>query len=199
MYLPKHFASDTAAALALIHAHPFASFITVHAGQVYATQIPIIVAAHRHDTVLIGHMAGANPHAAALLASAASGEAVQATVLFTGDNAYISPTAQAQGAVTLMHDAPSTEAVVKSLIERFDAQADAVKQAWADSPAAAQAAQLGAILAFEIHVTSLQAKLKLSQNRSAQDQANVAAALTAQGGESAAVAARMRSTQNHQD
>jgi transcriptional regulator len=185
-YIPAHFATSDTAARALIAAHPFATFITVHGGEVFATQIPLI---YRDAHTLIGHMARANPHSSALLAQTM---AIEATLQFTGVNGYISPawygvntgvptwnyeTVQARGAVKLIDGLPQTEAVVKALIEAFDTQPALVKQAWADSPPRAQAAQLGAILAFEIALSHVQAKTKLSQNRPIDDRHRVIAAL----------------------
>jgi transcriptional regulator len=201
MYLPAAFSADSEVAQAVVKAHPFASFVTVHDGAVFLTQIPLL---QINDTTLIAHMARANPHSAALLAAK---QPIAATLQFTGPNCYVSPawyekntgvptwnyaTVQALGSVHLLEGAPATEAVVKQLIEQFDSQADLVKQAWADSPATAQAAQLGAILAFEIRLTSLQAKTKLSQNRPAADQARVRAELAVGTVQAQAVAALMQ-------
>jgi transcriptional regulator len=201
IYIPSHFASNVATAKALIAAHPFATFITVHGGEVFATQIPLVF---RDASTLIGHMARANPHSAALLADAAP---VQATMQFTGVNGYISPawytvntgvptwnyeTVQACGTIKLIDGLPQTEAVVKALIDAFDTQPELVKQAWADSPPKAQAAQLGAILAFEITLTDLQAKTKLSQNRPLEDRHRVLTALELGSPNDVQVAAAMR-------
>jgi transcriptional regulator len=187
-YIPSHFAASDATAQAIVAAHPFATFITVHSGEVFVTQIPMIF---RDSNTLIGHMARANPHSAALLAGAA---AIEATMQFTGVNGYISPawyvvntgvptwnyqTVQARGTVKLMDGLPQTEAVVKALIDAFDSLPELVKQAWADSPPNAQATQLGAILAFEVRLSACQAKTKLSQNRPLADRPRIVAALEA--------------------
>ncbi len=202
-YIPTHFAASDATAQAIIATHPFATFITVHGGEAFVTQIPMVF---RDEHTLIGHMARANPHSAALLAEAAP---IQATMQFTGVNGYISPawyiantgvptwnyeTVQARGVVKLIEGLPSTEVVVKALIEAFDAQPEAVKQAWADSPPNAQAAQLGAILAFEIELSSVHAKTKLSQNRPVQDRHQVIAALRQGSPNDVALAQAMRQT-----
>jgi transcriptional regulator len=203
-YIPNHFASSGATAKALIAAHPFATFITVHAGEVFATQIPLVF---RDASTLIGHMARANPHSAALLADATP---IQATVQFTGVNGYISPawytvntgvptwnyeTVQARGVINLIEGLPQTETVVKALIDAFDTQPERVKQAWADSPPKAQAAQLGAILAFEMTLTDVHAKTKLSQNRPVEDRHRVVAALEQGTTNDVLVAAAMRRAQ----
>jgi transcriptional regulator len=187
-YIPAAFAASSLKAKKIIAAHPFATFITVHGGEARVTQIPMVF---RDEATLIGHMARANPHSAALLAETAS---IQATLQFTGVNRYISPawytvntgvptwnyeTVQARGTLMLIKGSEQTESVVKALIEAFDTQAEKVKQAWADSPQAAQTAQLGAILAFEVHLTQCDAKTKLSQNRPMSDHPRIIAALEA--------------------
>jgi transcriptional regulator len=94
--------------------------------------------------------------------------------------------------VALISGLPQTEAVVKALIDAFDTQPERVKQAWADSPPKAQAAQLGAILAFEIVLTDMQAKTKLSQNRPVEDRHRVVAALEQGSANDVLVAAAVR-------
>ncbi len=185
-YIPSHFAGSADTAKSIMAEFPFASFITVHSGEAFVTQIPMVF---RDNNTLIGHMARANPHSAALLAEASP---IQATMQFTGVNGYISPawyvvntgvptwnyeTVQARGVVKLIDGSAQTEAVVKALIDAFDTQPERVKQAWADSPPQAQAAQLGAILAFEIHLTEADAKTKLSQNRTVEDRHHIVVAL----------------------
>jgi transcriptional regulator len=187
-YIPAAFAASSLKAKEIIRAHPFATFITVHDGEAFVTQIPMVFT---DDSTLIGHMARANPHSAALLAQTGS---IQATMQFTGMSGYISPawyavntgvptwnyeTVQARGTVKLIQGLPRTEVVVKALIDAFDTQAYVVKQAWADSPAHAQTAQLGAILAFEVILTDFKAKTKLSQNRPMADRHRIIAALEA--------------------
>jgi transcriptional regulator len=187
-YIPSAFSASNLKAKEIMAAHPFASFITVHGGEAFVTQIPMVF---RDEHTLIGHMARANPHSAALLAETAS---IQATIQFTGVNGYISPawyalntgvptwnyeTVQASGTVKLIEGLPRTEAVVKALIDTFDTQAEVVKQAWAESPQKAQTAQLGAILAFEVSLGECMAKTKLSQNRPQVDRPRIVAALEA--------------------
>jgi transcriptional regulator len=200
-YIPAAFGASSLKAKKIIGAHPFATFITVHGGEAYVTQIPMVF---RNETTLIGHMARANPHSAALLAETLP---VQATMQFTGVNGYISPawyavntgvptwnyeTVQARGAVKLMADLPATESVVKALIDAFDTQADVVKQAWADLPSSAQDAQLGAILAFEVRLSECIAKTKLSQNRPMIDRPRIIAALEAGNNNDKRMAAAVR-------
>jgi transcriptional regulator len=185
-YIPAAFTASSLKAKDIIGAHPFATFITVHSGEAFVTQIPMVF---KDEVTLIGHMARANPHSAALLAETAP---MQATMQFTGVNGYISPawyavntgvptwnyeTVQLRGTVKLLEGSAQTEAVVKALIDAFDTQPELVKQAWADSPAKTQAAQLGAIVAFEVALTEINPKTKLSQNRPVDDRHRIVAAL----------------------
>jgi transcriptional regulator len=202
-YIPSAFTASNLKAKEIMAAHPFATFITVHSGEAFATQIPMVF---RDEHTLIGHMARMNPHCAALLAETAP---IQAVMQFTGVNGYISPawyavntgvptwnyeTVQARGTLKLIEGLPGTEAVVKALITTFDMQPERVKQAWADSPQKAQVAQLGAILAFEVHVSECAAKTKLSQNRPAVDRPKIVAALEAGTDNDRLMAAAVRKT-----
>lgn len=202
-YIPSAFTATDATAKRIMATHPFATFITVHGGEAFVTQIPMVF---RDEHTLIGHMARANPHSAALLAETAP---IQAVMQFTGVNGYISPawyavntgvptwnyeTVQARGVVKLIEGLPATEAVVKALITVFDTQAEMVKQAWADSPPKAQAAQLGAILAFEVQLSECSAKTKLSQNRPQVDRPRIVAALEAGTDNDRLMAAAVRKT-----
>ena len=199
-YTPSHFAATDEAARSLISANPFATLITVHDGEVFATQIPLIF---KDAHTLIGHMARANPHSVMLCAASAP---IAVTAQFTGVNAYISPawyaintgvptwnyeTVQVRGQLTPLTGAAPTEAVVKALIDAFDTQPQVVKQAWADSAPKAQAAQLGAIVAFEIAISELHAKTKLSQNRTLADRQAVVHALQAGSANDGLMAAAM--------
>lgn len=183
LYIPPHFSADQQTALALIQAYPFATLSSLHDGQVYLSQIPLIF---KDEHTLIGHLAKANPHSAALLQHAGD---ISITALFSGPNAYVSPAwyqkntgiptwnyanCVVNARLQLLTEPEAKESVVKALIERFDVQAQAVKQAWADLPLASQQAQLGAIVAFELHIQEIQVKHKLSQNRPEHDQVRIA-------------------------
>jgi transcriptional regulator len=205
-YIPVSFNSSTQEALALIKAFPFASLITVHSDTVFLTQIPLLMQVEEGKLTLLGHMARANPHSAALLSC---NSPVETVVQFTGANTYISPAwyavntgvptwnyenVQIRGLLNVFKAAHQTESVVKALIEAYDHQPELVKDAWAHSPAAAQSAQLNAIVAFEIQVQSLTPKAKLSQNRSSSDRLAVIQALENGSSNDAMVSLAMRKT-----
>jgi transcriptional regulator len=139
--------------------------------------------------VLIGHVARANPHAAALQDGASM------LAIFHGPHSYISPTwyidenervpnvptwnyatVHVSGTVTRIDDDAAKWQIVKNLAAQYE-QGSAAP--WDPRNLDAHAGKLGAIVGFEVAITKVEAKLKLSQNRSVQDQQNVIARLAA--------------------
>ena len=202
VYVPAHFASaDRATAARLFHGHPFATLVTPGAQEPQITHLPLIHIAdcEPHGT-LHGHFARANPHAAA----AGNAESV---AIFHGPHAYVSPSwytdpaaavptwnyavVHAHGTIELATDPVETTAVLDLLIQKFESARDAP---WSIglSPSRLKA-MVSAIVGFRIKVKRIETKLKLSQNRSREDQERVAAALDAEGyAEATATAAWMR-------
>lgn len=169
----------------LVHDHPFATLITTTAGEPAITHLPLVHVAdcEPHGT-LFGHFARANPHS--VMAGSAESVAV-----FHGPHAYVSPTwygnpaasvptwnyivAHAHGAIELATDPAQTRAILDTMIHRFESLRDDPWQLGLD--ARGLDAMVGAIVGFRLRIKRLEAKFKLSQNRSGDDQRRVAAAL----------------------
>ncbi|ANS44774.1 FMN-binding negative transcriptional regulator [Serratia inhibens] len=131
--------------------------------------------------MLYGHVARANPHWKEL-------EGQQVLVAFTGPHAYISPTwYQAQEAVPTwnyaavhcygtveMLDAEETERAMQVLVNTFEPGLMEKRQLM---PAEFVSKKRQAIVAFKIRLDDIQAKEKLGQHRSEDDQRGVLAAL----------------------
>lgn len=131
--------------------------------------------------MLYGHVARANPHWKEL-------EGQQVLVAFTGPHAYISPTwYQAPEAVPTwnysavhcygtveMLDAEETERAMKVLVNTFEPGLMEKRQLM---PAEFVSKKRLAIVAFKIRLDDIQAKEKLGQHRSEDDQRGVLAAL----------------------
>ena len=203
LYVPTHFdARDRAAIARLLRDHPFATLVTPAKDEPFVSHVPLLHIADRepHGT-LIGHFARANPHAA----SAAGGESI---AIFHGPHAYVSPSwyaepaaavptwnyavVHAHGTLELADDPAETRAILDALIQRFESNRDAPWQPGLDRDR--MAAMVNAIVGFRIPVRRLDAKFKLSQNRSADDRARVATALAAEDhAEALATAEWMRS------
>jgi transcriptional regulator len=202
LYVPGHFAArDRATFARLVHDHPFATLLTSDAPEPHVTHLPLVHVADRepHGT-LLGHFARANPHARA--SSAASSIAI-----FHGPHAYVSPSwyadpaagvptwnyavAHVHGAIELAHEPAETRAIIDLLVQRFESTRAAPWHIGLD--AVRLRAMVDAIVGFRIRVKRIDVKLKLSQNRTPDDRARVAAALGAEGyAEALATAAWMR-------
>jgi len=201
LYLPETFVErDLATLHALIEQYGFATLVTPDAVDPPVTHLPLLLdRARGPQGVLVGHMARANPHWQAMAAQP------QVLALFHGPHAYVSPSwyqshpsvptwnyavVHAHGRARLLHDPEQLEPLVRSLVEHHE---QSRPHPWAMAlPADYQAQMLAAIVGFEIEITRLEGKLKLSQNRSANDRQNVLEALSAGTSGEREVAALMR-------
>lgn len=186
LYTPTAFTGlGSDQALAIVRSHPFATLITSVAGrEPHITHLPLLLLG---DEQLTGHMARANPHWQAF----GQGHTV---AVFLGPHAYISPqwyvepqrevptwnyaTVHVQGRPTLIEDMTAKLAVLDATSAAFETgenpwqrQLDAVRLA----------ALLDAIVAFQIPLTRIETKIKMNQNKSAQNRVQVIAGLRASG------------------
>jgi transcriptional regulator len=190
MYQPAHFAeNDADTLLALMKAYPLATL--VRGGAALAADIlPLEVERAGDGWRITGHVARANP-----LWREADGQPV--LLLFQGPQAYVSPNwypskavhgkavptwnytlVQAHGTLRAIQDPAWLHALVTRLTQRHE---DGRTLPWhvSDAPADYLDAMLEAIVGIEIEVTQVEGKFKLSQNRSADDQAGVVLGLAA--------------------
>lgn len=207
MYLPSAFEQKDREALhALMRAHPLATLFSQGAEGPTADHIPLeLDAGVGEHGVLRGHVARANP-----LWQQAAGQTVLA--VFHGPQAYVSPSwypskalthqvvptwnyavVHAQGPLQVVDDAPWLLALVSRLTRQHEAGR---AQPWSvgDAPADFIQTLLRAIVGFEIPLTRVTGKFKLSQNRSAADRAGVAQGLAADSPQGRATAALMPPT-----
>jgi transcriptional regulator len=200
MYVPAHFAVDDATINALLADHGAADLITPTAAGLIATMLPFI-----HDPeagergALLGHVARNNPH----WREPATGESL---VIVRGPDAYVSPswypakaehgrvvptwnyvTAHVHGRLIVHDDAEWVETLVRRLTSKHEAGA---VSPWSvdDAPAKFIGGQLRAIVGVELLITRIEAKAKLSQNRSAADVDGVIDGLRERGDQASALA-----------
>jgi transcriptional regulator len=202
LYVPQHFAAgDRAAVARVIHDHPFATLITPAAAEPHFTHLPLLHVAdcEPHGT-LLGHFARANAHWQA-------SESAESIAIFHGPHAYVSPSwyaepssavptwnyavVHAHGRIELAPAPADTRAILDAMIHRFESTRPAPWQIGLDR--ARLDAMVGAIVGFRFRVRRVEAKFKLSQNRSREDRVRVAEALDAEAyADAAATAAWMR-------
>jgi transcriptional regulator len=186
LYLPPHFkVAEHEVALELMRDHPLATLITATDGEPLVSHVPIVAHADGDKVTLFGHVARGNPHWKAWH----DGDRVLA--IFHGPDAYVSPlvyqvreavptwnyaVVHATGAITVRHDSDAKEFVLKALIDAHDL---AYRDRWNELALDWREKMKHGIVAFDIVVEQLDAKFKLSQNRSVEDRSGVLAALAA--------------------
>jgi transcriptional regulator len=190
VYVPEHFQASAADVDALLHNAGLVDLISpVSGGGLVATALPMLY----DGAVLQGHVARNNPH----WMNAGSGPSL---VIARGPDAYISPqwyatkgehgrvvptwnyvTAHVYGDLIVHDDVEWLREHVTRLTDVHEAarqQRDGTPP-WAvtDAPPAYIDGQLRAIVGLELRITSIEAKVKLSQNRSQADRDGVVAGL----------------------
>ena len=186
MYIPKAFREDHINNLhKLMREYSFATLITQHEGVPFATHLPFMLDAQRGPNgTLLAHMARANPQ----WHDFASGQ--EELVIFQGPHAYISPSwyevelsvptwnyavVHAYGIPRLIEDGEELYQLLKTLIETHEAQ---FEKPWPfQLPDDYLQKMMRGIVGFEIEITRLEGKFKLSQNRTEAERENVIAAL----------------------
>jgi len=189
MYVPELFAVAEDAEIAEILRHaPLGCLVTHVSRGLFATHIPFVYDPGK--CVLAGHLSRANPHWAE-----AGGE--EALVIFQGASAYVSPNwypskavhgrvvptwnyeaVHAYGSLLWREEPDWLLANVTALTERFEGLQP---KPWAvtDAPADHVERLIAGIVGVEIQISRVEAKRKLSQNRSEHDREGVIAGLAA--------------------
>lgn len=194
MYTPRTNAEERPEVLtAFMRAHPFVTLVSAGpANELWATHLPVVylAAGGLHGTIE-GHVARANPHHKLVRAAAeqaAPGTAPrESLVIFTGPHAYVTPAwypgkavhgrevptwnyiaVHAYGTLRLREDVSWLMAHLTRLADQSEA---ARPDPWAvsDAPAEYVAQELRAIVGFELQITRIEARWKMSQNRSSED------------------------------
>jgi len=191
MYQPPAFReTDLATQQAFIAAHPLGLLISTGTEGFLANPIPFVLyPAEGAFGTLRAHLSRGNPQWQALAASP------QALVVFQGAEHYVTPNwyaqkavdgkvvptwnyaiAQARGAARIVEDGAWLLANVAALTEQQEGRRP---KPWAvsDAPVSFINSQLRGIVGLEILLTSIEAKVKASQNRPEADRAGVAEGL----------------------
>jgi transcriptional regulator len=202
MYIPKAFRKDDIEALhRLMQENSFATLVTCQDGIPFATHLPLLLDTERGPYgTLRGHMARGNPQWHAF------DGAEEVLVIFQGPHAYISPSwyevqlsvptwnyavVHAYGIPGVIEDKVVLYTLLQELVQTHEAH---FEKPWQfQLPDDYIQKMMQGIVGFEIEITRLEGKYKLSQNRSTNEQRHVAATLEAQADElSVGVAALMR-------
>ena len=162
-----------------MHANPFVVLVSTNEDGPFASHIPVVVREVGEQVIVRGHFAKANPHWRYLE------QQPQCLTIFHGPHAYISPSlytniesvptwnygaVHAYGKARLYSSPEDLQVVLHELMGTFE---PAFAAQWDGLDEAYRQRMLSQIVGFEIAVTKLEAKFKLGQNRTRQDQENM--------------------------
>lgn len=179
MYIPSfNQITDPHEAISFMQRYSFATIVTVKDGIPTATHLPFVVKEVDGQVVILSHFAKANPQSADILNA-------RPLVIFTEPHAYISPknyekeqnvptwnylAVHAYGDCIILDSEEEKSALLAETIKYYDA--DYLKQ-YDGLPDEYKQKMMKGIVAFQIIVDDLQAKKKLSQNRSEKERENI--------------------------
>ncbi len=187
MYTPPHFKEDRLDVLQeMLDSARLATLVTLGKDGLLASHIPVMLdRALGPNGTLFGHLSRANSQ------GQESDPAVPALAIFTGPDAYISPSwyatkaqthkvvptwnyqaLHAYGEIEFFDDAPALLALVSGLTDKHEA-GRATPWAVSDAPADYIDAQLKGIVGFKLHISRLDGVSKLSQNKTLEDRRGV--------------------------
>jgi transcriptional regulator len=185
MYVPPaNRVEDRERIRAFIHAHGFATLVSQGADRPWASHLPVLLDESPEGDRILGHMARANEQWHHMAAGR------EVLCMFHGPHSYISPSwytakfgvptwnyaaVHVYGTPKIEPDPAFLRRVLDATTSKYESRRDVP---WTmDFPEETLAAYVKAIVAFSIRVTRVEAKFKLGQNRSPEDQAGMLAAL----------------------
>jgi transcriptional regulator len=184
MYIPEfNRVRDHADTISFVQANPFAILVSAADNGPFATHIPILFRESESQMTLHGHMAKANPHWEILQ------NCQESLAIFHGPHAYISPSlyesresvptwnyaaVHVYGKTSVVTEPERLLDETRDIINRFDPGYYAQWNSLSDK---FRTGMLKHIVGFEMVATRIEAKFKISQNRSKADQASVIASL----------------------
>lgn len=199
MYTPIHNReTDRVKIIEFMRKYPFATFITTRNGKITATHIPILIeerdaeltldSASAPELYLVAHVARANTQWMDF--SEPADAPSDALVIFQEPHAFIStrhyerplsvPTwnyvaVHAYGVPHILQSVTERMHVVEQTVLQFEGSLEH----WDSLPDDFKRTKAGGIVAFEMHITRLDARFKLSQDRTPVEQANIIRSLAA--------------------
>jgi transcriptional regulator len=179
MYIPSFNAfPDKQEVISFMQKYSFGTIVTAVNNVPFATHLPFLVEVRDEEVIISSHFAKANPQARDILNS-------DVLVIFTEPHAYISPknyekdanvptwnyiAVHAYGRARVLEGEQEHLSLLEHTIKTYEA--DYYNQ-WMQLPNEYRSKMIKGITGFEITVTDLQAKSKLSQNRSETEQQNI--------------------------
>ena len=184
MYTPPHNRQDDPdEILAFMCQFPFATLVTTGEGGIVASHIPVSVERSGDSLRILGHLSKANTQAGQLAAGA------ETLVIFSEPHSYVSPSSYEPGQAvptwnyiavhayarpSLIAEREAQLAVLRASIAQFDPD---YGEQFETFPAEFVDAKLKGIVAFELAVTRVDARWKLSQDRKPAERERISLAM----------------------
>lgn len=169
---------DQSEQIAFMKRYSFATIITSHNNLPIATQLPFVINEVNGKVLISGHFAQANEQVKYI-------EQYTSLIIFTEPHAYISPShyekhesvptwdyisVQAYGKANIISDEKAKEQALKEMILYYEKE---YLVQWDSLSEKFKQGMMRGIVAFEMEVSNLQGKKKLSQNKSEQERDNI--------------------------
>lgn len=183
MYIPKHFlVEDKAQIIAFMKEYSFATIVSLQEETLVATHLPFVVEERDDRLFLVSHFARANSQWKEL-------QKQKVLVIFSEPHAYISPkyyegtlnvptwnyvAVHAYGQPVIITDEQMVMDAIEKTVKYYETD---YLQQWMQLPAEYKHKMLKGIVVFEIVVDDLQAKYKLSQNRTTKEKELIGSSL----------------------
>jgi transcriptional regulator len=179
MYIPPYFREeDKEKLISFMQAHNFANLVSSANNVPIATHLPFVIEEREEKLFLVSHMAKANPQWQGF-------EANELLIIFQGPHAYISPSnyekqqnvptwnyiaVHAYGKARIIADPDEVWNLMERTIHKFE---EKFFDQWKNLPPGYVRGMLKEIVAFEIEITKLDGKYKLSQNKTKNEQQQI--------------------------
>jgi len=180
MYIPAYYKeTDFPKLLSFMQHHPFALLVSHGVSGMKATHLPFVVEEKEGKVVLTSHMARPNEQWKDLESGA------ELLIVFQGPHGYVSPShyeskinvptwnyiaVHAHGKAKMLHSPEEAVLVLEKTIGTFE---KAYFTQWQELSKEYKDGMIKGIVAFEIEVTELEGKFKLSQNKQKGERENV--------------------------
>jgi transcriptional regulator len=180
MFIPKHFKEeDISKLVSFMKEYNFAVIINIKDDKPIATHLPFVIEAENNEVKLISHMAKANEQW-----NYFDGKS-EVLVIFSEPHSYISPklyehkqnvptwnyiAVHAYGVPQIYNH---TEETISVLLKQINAFEPSYKSQWDELNNDYREKLLKGIVAFEINVSKLEGKYKLSQNKTETERLNI--------------------------
>ena len=188
MYIPSYYhETDEHKLIEFMKAHSLAALVSAQNKSIHATHLPFIIEKREHKIYLISHMAKANPQWKDL------SENAELLIIFQGPHGYVSPShyekkqnvptwnymaVHAYGKETIITDNNAVISILEKTIMNYDIS---YFNQWKELSDDYKNGMIKGIVAFEIEITRLEGKFKLSQNKTKKEQQNIITAFEKSG------------------